>query len=424
MRIGLSGQGDPIPTDPFSTDDDGDALSFYLNDGDSWEPGPLIADGRTQFQVWCVGASGGYGGPIDGGVVWAQSLATDTMDTDMWDNHVHLFEYYYNHLGLSPVKSIPGNSSATLRQWLQYHNPTHSFNRKTWWRSYLKAYLNRGPGAPGGGGLQVVTGDLIDLPESVAVVVGSAGADAPVGQTEVNGLWTPVLGVIDLTTWTDSPFDAQGEHALVEGWPNSSYPLALAAYNELKDWGNIFPETVSFPVPEVGEDGGPSSFGDICSASGGKGGAPAEVWSGSAFVVDSSGGDGGVGDSVVAGGGGAGSESTTENGADGTFASEIGQGGGGGHSSNFHDGTDGGKGSYSSSALGIFGERGVKDYLAVPYPNAFDPDTGEPTHYLSPRSTKKIWPGAGGGVRVHGDGKYGSRAEGYDPDGAVFIRVI
>jgi hypothetical protein len=137
--------------------------------------------------------------------------------------------------------------------------------------------------------LHVVKGRLDELPEEVPVVVGVKGADAPVGYTGPKPTpFTP--------TRADSP-----------------------AYSN-----DIYDGDITFYPPTDGEDGGHSSFGDVCQASGGKGGTkiktvvatlPSNIdlvnegrysevhWETPASAPGGDGGDGGIGGTIVAGGG-------------------------------------------------------------------------------------------------------------------------
>lgn len=429
MRISFGGHGDPISTDPFAAlaEAADDTLAFLLSDGDVWDPAPFIADGLTQFQAIVIGASGGFGGGFGTSVSWASTVVPTVATSDVWDDLIFLVTKYYARLeesspphywespagsGHYPRLGWTGNSSPTIAQYLQHRNPTHTLNVRHWGVGTLQPNKKYSSGAPGGGGLQIVTGDLADLPEAgVEIVVGSAGTDAPLGQTSVHGLWTPSPGLAD---------DAVAEWAAF-GWPDSSYPLALAAANRIREWGTVLPDPLpEFANPIAGDDGGYSAFGDVAKASGGKGGAPAKSWGTSSFVVVGSGGDGGVGDSDVAGGGGAGgggSATAPIAGADGHYADGIGEGGGGGHTgedATFSgspggsggvwfggtDGSDGGLGSVEAGA-NKYGAKGVKS---------------------TDGAHKYVKPGPGGGARALEIG-YGSRVSSYIPDGMVIVRV-
>src|SRR4029077_16948066 len=105
--------------------------------------------------------------------------------------------------------------------------------------------------------------------------------------------------------------------------------------------GTLGTEHSSNPASTTnGGDGGASSFNDpTCRASGGKGGK--RVQSNSLTVATlADGGDGGIGNRIIAGGGGTGGVAGTPTatgpgtlgtiGADGTFFQNIGKGGGGG----------------------------------------------------------------------------------------------
>ena len=227
----------------------------------------------------------------------------------------------------------------------------------------------------------------------------------------------------------------------------------------------------------MGQDGGASSFGDVCVASGGKGGFPATVWDTSrpssgynfpgevgAAKPDGRGGQGGKGGQAAAGGGGAGAFFTLEPGdfgseirkvtqaKDGTWNGVVGEGGGGGLAGEYMPGwrpmysapaslaadelmhglyddviieaTPGAKGSFSYSDTSVYGQRqdrqfgynedpAPRDTMVKVSPLVF---VYTPTPYL-------IVPGCGGGARINKSQGFGSRAPGFSPDGAVLIRV-
>jgi hypothetical protein len=122
-----------------------------------------------------------------------------------------------------------------------------------------------------------------------------------------------------------------------------------------------------------GGDGGASSFNDpTCRASGGKGGK--RVQSNSLVVSTlADGGDGGIGNRIIAGGGGLGGTAGTPTatgpgttgtaGADGTFFQDIGKGGGGGAggvgkyggAATCNAATTGGRGSYNPGDTSVYG---------------------------------------------------------------------
>ena len=171
-------------------------------------------------------------------------------------------------------------------------------------------------GAGGGGGLHRVQGLLSALPPTVPVVVGSGG----------------ILGT---------------EHDSNPG------------------------------LTTDGGDGGTSSFNDTtCVASGGKGGKRVTTNSLTQSTV-ANGGDGGVGNRVVAGGGAAGGVAGTPSaagpgvagtpGTDGTWIGMIGQGGGGGAGgvgkyggggTTCNAATLGGQGSYNPGDTSVYGPGG------------------------------------------------------------------
>lgn len=331
MRVSLNGYGDAIPESYFDAGLEPDtSLGIFLEDGVPFEKADYVALGYTHFQAWCVGAAGGKGGSILGGLNLVDSLG----------------------------------------------------------------------GAGGGGGLHRVAGLLADLPDSCPVVIGQAGADG-------------VNGSDDRWPW------------LFESWdPDPSYVY-----------------------PTSGEDGDFSSFNDdLCRASGGKGGGPTQAppdppagtslddWDLYAALVNTArlggvGGQGGCGDQTGAGGGGLGGSVvrpgfgllTYTPAHDGTWDGVIGKGGGGGSGGHIHmtaPGTlgpgwselqkagNGGNGSFSYRDTSVYGSR-------------------EKAHATPPIGHNEvIFPGSGGGARVNKLSRYGSRAPGADPNGAVFIRLI
>lgn len=121
-----------------------------------------------------------------------------------------------------------------------------------------------------------------------------------------------------------------------------------------------------------GEDGGFSSFNDLtCRASGGEGGKRVQTNSTSDNTL-ANGGDGGIGNRIIAGGGAQGGISGTPsptgpgtpgtNGVDGTFFQNIGKGGGGGAGGvGLYDDTTccsataGGRGAYNPGDTSVYG---------------------------------------------------------------------
>lgn len=164
-------------------------------------------------------------------------------------------------------------------------------------------YVHGGGG--GGGGLHRVTVELADLPADCPVVVGQAGTD----------------GLVD-----------NGERPYLYNLDSNGYIAIPSSMYQNPAWG----------LATDGTDGGASSFaGDICRASGGKGGKAIKTvvtLSGATepklIIVRRAGGDGGAGGrgaSIVAGGGGAGGRSEPiVKPKDGAWDGTIGEGGGGG----------------------------------------------------------------------------------------------
>lgn len=123
-----------------------------------------------------------------------------------------------------------------------------------------------------------------------------------------------------------------------------------------------------------GDDGGFSSFNDdTCRASGGKGGKRAQSNS-LTVTTQAHGGEGGLGDRIIAGGGAEGGVAGTPtpegpgtpgvNGTDGTYNLDIGEGGGGGAGgvgkygsggTTCNAATNGGRGSYNPADNSVYG---------------------------------------------------------------------
>ena len=275
-------------------------------------------------------------------------------------------------------------------------------------------------GAGGGGGLHVITGLLVDLPDSVPVTVGQAGADGNIGQYH------------QLAPWDPSPV-----------WSAGAYPrMSHARWDFLNRFPNGRP-TIGAPTP--GEDGGTSSFGDIAKASGGTGGGEAIGWdggiSGTALHSHGWGGDGGIGGSGVPASPPYLPKAIPAE--DGHWDGTIGSGGGGGYGG-IQPGTpasDGGRGSYSFRDTTVFGPKGRRGLYTVSIVNYTEEviQIGPPGDYVSygvyvgdPLSTNEVLipsdfnPGSGGGARVNpiNQKHQGSHAKGAFPDGAVFIRIF
>lgn len=276
--------------------------------------------------------------------------------------------------------------------WLGTGDP---FNRESFWG-----------GAGGGGGLHRVAGLLSDLPDSVPVAVGEAGSD---GQDAVD------------TSAVGAPLPVMPMLPERDGSGNIIMPLSLYPN---PDWVE----------PLAGENGGASTFGDVCKASGGTGGGPIglrttawEDWYYYNIVDDlapGNGGVGGAGNSNVAGGGGAGgipNTPTPVRAGNGSWNGSIGKGGGGGYGGHYRGvvvpgsppiygyvaAGDGGQGSFSFANTSVFGPGEQRKFGPFETPGH---------RYLTV-------PGVGGGAKANKLLKYGSRAPGFNPNGAVFIRL-
>lgn len=149
-----------------------------------------------------------------------------------------------------------------------------------------------------------------------------------------------------------------------------------------------------------GADGGYSSFnGTTCRASGGKGGKRAQSNS-LTVTTQAHGGEGGVGNHIIAGGGAAGGLAGTPtatgpgtpgtNGTDGTLLQDIGKGGGGGAGgvgkygaggTTCNAATNGGRGTYNSNDISVYGPGTAPED---------DPDTG----------SQNTVPGTAGGAKA------------------------
>lgn len=286
--------------------------------------------------------------------------------------------------------------------------------------SWLRNYPSYSGGAGGGGGVHRVGGLLADLPSTVLAEVGQAGANGAEGSR--NAPKNAVLGS--------------------DGYPVT--PLVLV-------------DNASYVAPGPGGDGGPSSFGDICKASGGKGGAGVHQgpWHRVAFgpddyefyrlswtlrAIPGTGGEGGAGDSLVAGGGApgglsgwsgvavdntGGSRYFTKPG-DGTWDGAVGLGGGGGVGEilSWTEPTGGGTISpfidshyQVAMARAAIGGKGAFSFADTSVYGPGASYTYDPTHDGEPL------PGSGGGARVPGNRKYGSEAMGYSHDGVVLLRL-
>lgn len=410
MRVFLGGKS--VPRSEFALEGSGidtsggTAFGLLLEDGEIFAPADYISLGYTNFEVWCIGAAGGLGsgdiGSLGTSVTFDKVTTTEVMPSDIWNAYMNYWRLTHQMSGADPIYGYkPDGSPLTMEEAFEQFNPSHTLQVFTFSNPHPAWSHETAGGAGGGGGIHRAGGLLADLPSSVLVEVGQVGADAPPGQSVVNGLWTPVV---------DSWYKDMVWGRILDASLDSVHPPGSTLrtyYDTLLDFQNRYPlPHTSFPVGQVGGDGGPSSFGAISQASGGKGGHPVKSWSGSAFVVDNLGGEGGLGDQVTAGGGAAGGTSTNTRGKDGVWDRDaIGQGGGGGYGGGSNSG---GKGSFSYADTSVYGPGQSGGNL----PSATAAD------HL------KTAPGGGGGARINKTLKYGSKALGYNPNGAVFIRMF
>lgn len=428
-RIEFDGEGVPIPTialPPFGSDTDLPPTVLTFTENADFSVSDYIGLGFTHYEAWCVGGAGGRGGDSSSQVVWVYERVQRPVPQDVWDLHLELFRIqdFFTAGEWDHVYGYGGGLMMTAAQAEEHFNPNHLLFFQTYNQALLAPMIEAMGGAGGGGGFHKVAGVLADLPGSVPIVVGKAGADSGYGQTHQNGFWIPDIPLTFLDTAQPYPRNRLNE-----------------LYNYFTAYLNTYPlPHAAFLPPLPGEDGGASSFGDVAQASGGEGGAAGKVWNGSAFVVRGEGGDGGVGGRVIAGGGGAGSVAEGVNGSDGIWHPDtgVGAGGGGGKGglpsvttgdprfSNYvtvtHLATAGGRGAYSFGDTSIYGQRQFRQswtYLKPVIP------LGAGTYTLVPTTDANalVIPGGGGGARPLGNLKVGSKATGYSPNGVVVLRL-
>lgn len=327
-RIFLGGKGDHIPDIALPDPHIGDAVPIVLMmaDQEIFKVVDYINLGYTYFQAWCVGAAGGFGASVTDKYAWTfgaetlQSIPSGDpssnylnygwcnyvrdMTPGEWNAYVALFTLPSYQI-LDPAYWDPvthgyrqagGGRSGAYYSWLyltgpqyaEYCNPAHKCFVHTHTDVYMQtdSWGSISGGAGGGGGLHVVTGRLDELPPEVLCTVGQPGADAP---KALGRIWTPNF---DASTEYVDHFD-YSKGAYVDEFPN--------------------PRPLLQP-PQRGGDGGYSSFGDICMASGGHGGWPAAYFDSELTAdfrlvhrfFDARGGAGGKGNSLVSGGGASG----------------------------------------------------------------------------------------------------------------------
>lgn len=433
MRVLLNGEGTPIPIQALPDElaiSDLPPLTFVLDGTEDFPAGDYASLGYTNFEAICIGAAGGRGGDAYQSAQFDYSWETGVHIPDsLWSAYLDWTRAIYeaaidestdqikvskiDHRVTAPLSDpfyTPVNSEfIPFLTWINEMNPTHVSPTIT---RYFSPYLISAKiwgGGGGGGGLHIAGGLLSELPASVPVVVGKVGANGAGGhmQSANPHIFLP----FDIEFFNDTPFDE---------W--------LRRYDE--------PRT-SFSPPQPGVDGGHSAFGDVCQASGGKGGGAAIVWPGGVLTQDGHGGDGGAGDRIVAGGGAAGA-TTTLDGAEGTWDGVIGKGGGGGRGGSRATGAipersagQGGRGSYSFADTSMYGDRQIKAQYQTP---SYQIAQTHPTSTLTENRVASVtfansgWlviPGGGGGAKLKPPltGKYGSKATSYSPDGAVLLRI-
>lgn len=311
-------------------------------------------------------------------------------------------DMYYTRYEVWCVGAAGGRGGAILRSF-------DPLNRKSIWG-----------GAGGGGGLHRVSGMLATLPDSVDVSIGVAGTDGQNGSGEI---WD----------WDSDP-----EHLPYPMLPDRDESGTIIEPLHLHS-------NPTWVEPEAGEDGEASSFGTICKASGGIGGGPVvpadNDWS--SWYLNFSelrpgyGGDGGIGNQLLAGGGGSGGVPASPPflpapipAEDGSWNGSIGKGGGGGYGGIFLavvgtpppvvygaiDAGNGGRGSYSFRDTSVFGPRERDHAFTDIIPLIGDP--GSAGH--------RTVPGSGGGARLNplNQQHRGSKTPGANPNGGVFIRIF
>lgn len=464
-RIDLGGKGDPIPIlalpDP-SLLGKLPSTVIEFKDGDVFDKQWWTNLGFTHFEVWCVGAAGGRGGshgrpqwitmyslpdaypsmPLDVWEAfkeltvlnWESGLKFETYDGVWWHENGHMIETPGWYPGRPDL--FPYGETDWWIHWADRLFPNRDPERAITFKvdPVLDEQFDNEPahpptpyvppvrfglgGAGGGGGTHVVSGELSALPDFSPIVVGAAGKDSGPGQQRVNGVWTPPK--------TDRTGD------LDTLWGTGYYRRLVEVSHIFARWQYRFVEPLpQFLPPQPGEDGGSSSFGgNICRASGGKGGRPTFIWEGGEKKLDGSGGEGGIGGQLLAGGGAAGSIDHNP-GKEGTWVNGIGKGGGGGRggaaqstygTEPTRDATSGGRGTMSYADTSVYGRGELWSYW-VRVERAYDIYTGELDRVKSTVTESKYVPGGGGGVRALRKYPYGSKAPGYNPNGLVLMRL-
>jgi hypothetical protein len=479
--------------------------TLVLDDGQPFRKVDWTSLGYTHYEVWCVGGAGGQGGDAGRQLLWPYRL---TVNFESMPNNVFAAwkEGYLYHASSFWVSDAENRAKYYPLGYWPESSPTFittgylTFDQYANWMASFIDWPNMDPnvamaaqtaphkgrrryfdppvliddgaaigGGGGGGGVHLMSGELVDLPDVVPVTVGKAGVDAPVGHLLSDGLFTPsprALGAV---------FQQRGDYGTIAR--NELFPAYEEAY---RGWSDVYPgPSPTFLPPQPGQDGGVSSFGDVCMASGGKGGGPGLIWVGGRSQFHGHGGDGGKGGTLVAGGGASGSSDDhfTLDGKNGTWDGAIGTGGGGGRGGSsarpytfmykivFSHAQDtqyfytqevqtlypmyatgynpldryaskGGMGAYSKVDTTVFSEGGPRQSLVSPttYGSSVAHSSGGagaailggPTGVDQP--TLSIFPGAGGGARVNRKyyvGSYRSKMDTrYSPNGLVLLRLM
>lgn len=385
------------------------ALVLQLETGD-FHPEEYMSFGYTHFEAWCIGASGGYGGNDVSGIHFDSNAVMVKLSNSDWTLYKELTRLIdretageWDHLYLGSAPPWP-KTTMTAVELLEFYNPKHEISVTTFSSPTLVGDPAAFGAGGGGGGLQIVGGLLEDLPQPTPVVVGLVGAQGANGQGFVapDEVYTPI------------PQPMTERYAVVT---NRREQLSNY-FNDIR-YKYPLPRGTFTGGPLPGVDGGTSSFGDLCRASGGKGGGEAIYWPAGVKTPYSPGGDGGLGDQVVAGGGGAG-DTVGHNGADGVLDSALliggGGGGGRGETPGAYQWTSGG-GLWGGPSLQLVGHRyptsggkGSYSYADTSVYGPAQPSYGEL---------------GGGGGGAHRSGlKFGSYAPGYSPNGAVILRIF
>jgi len=464
--------------------------------------------GFTHFEAWAQGAAGGRGGDSSREMVYVTEIQMRPVAQDVWNlyrelklledyegqayDHLHGdYRYdvplqlgltyhwadmsvsdwrqgpngaWYDHrwialrfwdvlyeLGIIAANTMPDWAKGLVGDYLgllEYANPNHLLPFRVLKQVLLSPHAEGMGGGGGGGGLHKTVGRLDELADTVPIVVGKAGGDAPYGQVIRLGYYTPT------PTDTNEPWMAEPAIRVWSGSPTGY----RARIDEIRTWFGVylndFPNPrATFNNPQRGGHGGVSSFsGGICQASGGEGGGPGSEWDGSKFVFKGHGGRGGLGGRSTPGGGGAGASVQGNNGADGIWLPEDGIGGGGGGGkggiASIETGaaaewskragynypgaqkvirlelaSGGGLGNFSYGDTTVYGQRGVRPSWAYSRPFS-ERDSGVLTWTPMVDNTHLVIPGVGGGGRPMPNLKFGSYARGYSPHGVVVVRLL